>query len=65
MGYNKLSINGYSMARVKWVIRRQSQEKMQAILQKALSMSEATEIRDFLNMELEYLGLGGLVRAGK
>lgn len=65
MGYNKLSINGYSMARVKWVIRRQSQEKMQVILQKALSMSEATEIRDFLNMELEYLGLGGLVRAGK
>lgn len=65
MGYTKLSVNGHAFARVKWVIRRQEETKMQVILQKALNLAEAIEIRDFLNMELEYLGLGGLVRAGK
>ena len=65
MGYNKLSINGHAISRVKWVIRRQTKAKMQDVLQKALALMEASEIRDFLNMELEYLGLGGLVRAGK
>ena len=65
MGYRKLSINSHSLAQVKWVIRRQSDARMGEILETALSFSEASEVREFLNLELEVLGLGGLVRAGK
>lgn len=65
MGYRRLSINGHSLAQVKWVIRRLDQLHMRMILQEVLSMSEAFEIKQFLDMELENLGLGGLVRAGK
>lgn len=65
MGYTKLSINGHSLGQVKWVIRRQSKQRLDEILSKALAMSEAADVKDFINLELETLGLGGLVRAGK
>lgn len=65
MGYRRLSINSHSLAQVKWVIRRQDQSHMKQMLTEVLGMSEAFEIKQFLDMQLEGLGLGGLVRAGK
>lgn len=65
MGYRRLSINGHSLGQVKWVIRRQEQGRMQDILEEVLQMSESQEIKEYLDMQLESMGLGGLVRAGK
>lgn len=65
MGYRRLSINGHSLAQVKWVIRRQEQQRMQTILQEVLTMSESQDIKEYLDLQLERMGLGGLVRAGK
>ena len=65
MGFKKLSINGYSMARVKWVIRRQQKTHLEQVLKQVMAMSEYSDIKDFMDMELEKLGLGGLLRAGR
>ncbi len=64
MGFDKLSINGHSQNRVKWIIRRLSQPGLGLLFQAVLDCNDAAEARELVNMELERLGLGGLVRAG-
>ncbi len=65
MGIDSLSMNAASLPRVKWVIRSFSQEQARVLLDEALTLETAPEVRRFINSALERAGLGGLVRAGK
>ncbi|WP_206483526.1 phosphoenolpyruvate--protein phosphotransferase [Thalassotalea sp. G2M2-11] len=64
MGYDKLSMNPHNIARIKWVIRHIEMTNAQKILQRVLTFSNAKQVHNFLNEQLELLGLGGFVRAG-
>lgn len=65
MGYDHLSMNATSLARIKWVIRHFSMQAAQELLAKVLCLDEPKLIRLTLETALEGAGLGGLVRAGK
>ena len=64
MGYDKLSMNGHNVPRIKWVIRHVSFEQAQSILDKTLVLTTAKQVHSYLNEQLEALGLGGFIRAG-
>jgi len=64
MGYDKLSMNPHSVARIKWVIRHVELKQAKQILQRALAFVNAKQVHSYLNEQLEQLGLGGFVRAG-
>lgn len=64
MGYDKLSMNAQNVARVKWVIRHVELQRAKVILSHALTLSTAKQVHNYLNEQLEQLGLGGFVRAG-
>lgn len=65
MGYDGLSMNTTSLARVKWVIRNFTMFKAREICDKVLTMNSANDIRHYVATALKDAGLGGLVRAGK
>jgi len=65
MGVDSLSVSGSSLLRVKWVIRSFTVKQAEQILQRALLLESASEVRMLLEKELEQAGLGGLIRAGK
>ena len=65
MGYDSLSTSAASLPRIKWVIQNFSRKQTEHLLQQALEMEMANQVRDFLNQALVDAGLGGLVRAGK
>ena len=60
---NKMS--AASIARMKWVIRQFTLKKAKKLLQEVLSMESAVMIRCHMELALEQVGLGGLIRAGK
>ena len=64
MGYDKLSMNPHNVARIKWVIRHVDFQRAKVMLSHALTFSTAKQVHSYLNEQLEYLGLGGFVRAG-
>lgn len=64
MGYDKISMNPHNVARIKWVIRHVDFKIAKAILSKVLTFVNAQQVVDYLNEQLEQLGLGGFVRAG-
>jgi len=64
MGYDKLSMNSHNVPRIKWVIRHVSFEQAQDILSHTLTLSSTSDVHDYLNEQLETLGLGGFIRAG-
>ncbi|GLX79324.1 phosphoenolpyruvate--protein phosphotransferase [Thalassotalea insulae] len=64
MGYDQLSMNPHNIARIKWVIRHIELKKAQKILKRALTFTNAKQVHNYLNEQLELLGLGGFVRAG-
>ncbi|GAA6203526.1 MULTISPECIES: phosphoenolpyruvate--protein phosphotransferase [Thalassotalea] len=64
MGYDKLSMNPHNISRIKWVIRHVEFKKAQSILAKVLTLSNAKQVHNYLNEQLELLELGGFVRAG-
>ena len=65
MGFDSLSMSASSIARMKWVIRQFSMKKASKLLQEVLSMESAVMIRCHMELALEQVGLGGLIRAGK
>lgn len=65
MGFDGLSMNTTSLARIKWVIRNFTMYQAREICKEALTMGSATEIRHYVGAALQDAGLGGLVRAGK
>jgi phosphotransferase system enzyme I (PtsP) len=65
MGYDKLSMNPHSVARIKWVIRHIDYQHSREMLLFTLKLQTAKQVHDYLNQQLEELGFGGFVRAGK
>ncbi|MEY8200275.1 MAG: phosphoenolpyruvate--protein phosphotransferase [Colwellia sp.] len=64
MGFDKISMNGHNIPRIKWVIRHISFEQAKNILAKVLTLTTAKQVHSYLNEQLEVLGLGGFIRAG-
>jgi phosphotransferase system enzyme I (PtsP) len=64
MGFDKLSMNGHNIARIKWVIRRVDFQRAKIILSHTLKFTTAKQVHGYLNEQLELLGLGGFIRAG-
>lgn len=65
MGFDSLSMSASSIARMKWVIRQFTLKKAKKLLQEVLGMESAVMIRCHMELALEKVGLGGLIRAGK
>lgn len=65
MGFDSLSMSASSIARMKWVIRQFSMKKASKLLQEVLGMESPVMIRCHMELALEKVGLGGLIRAGK
>ncbi len=65
MGFDTLSMNSFSLPRIKWVIRNFSIAAARRILAEVLEFENPGQIRLYLQKALEDEGLGGLIRAGK
>ncbi len=65
MGFDSLSMSAPSLGRIKWIMQKITLKKAYKLLQEALGMESAVTIRCHMELALEKLGLGGLVRAGK
>ncbi|MFC6440876.1 phosphoenolpyruvate--protein phosphotransferase [Bowmanella sp. JS7-9] len=65
MGYRHLSMNSHSLLKIKWLARSTDIVRARELLELVLAMPDGVHVRDAVNMELELMGLGGLVRAGK
>ena len=65
MGFDTLSMNSFSLPRIKWVIRSFSMAGARKILADVLEFENAEETRLYLQKMIEQEGLGGLIRAGK
>lgn len=65
MGFDTLSMNSFSIPRVKWVIRNFSIAQARKILADVLALEHPEEIRHYLQEALAAEGLGSLIRAGK
>jgi len=65
MGVDILSMGPVGLSRAKGVIRSISRKRAKKLLQEALCMEGPETIRALLNRELDRVGRGGLVRAGK
>ena len=64
MGYRKLSMNSHSLLKIKWVARSANLNDAKALLNEVLAMSDPKDVRERVNLYLESIGLGGLIRAG-
>jgi len=64
MGFDKMSMNGHNVPRIKWVIRHISFEQAHNILRHTLTLPTTKDVHHYLNEQLEALGLGGFIRAG-
>ena len=64
MGFDKLSMNGHNIARIKWVVRHVDFNRAKVILSHTLKLTTAKQVHSYLNEQLEQLGLGGFIRAG-
>lgn len=65
MGFDMLSLSAPMLPRIKKVIREFSMSHARKILNQALNMQSAGEIRRHVEFVLEEKGLGGLIRAGR
>lgn len=64
MGYRKLSMNNHNLLKMKWVIRNIHRGSAEQLLAKVLTLNNPQDVREEINLYLELVGLGGLVRAG-
>ena len=64
MGYRKLSMNSHSLLKIKWVARSANLTDAKVLLNEVLAMSDPKDVRERVNLYLESIGLGGLIRAG-
>ncbi|MFY7698326.1 MAG: phosphoenolpyruvate--protein phosphotransferase [Legionella sp.] len=64
MGFDTLSMNSFSLPRIKWVIRKLSIANARKTLAAVMELEHPTEIRLYLQKVLEAEGLGSLIRAG-
>ncbi len=65
IGFDTLSMNATRLLRIKWVIRKFTLKRAKQLLEEVLTMDDAIEIRNHMELALEEAGLGGLMRAGR
>ncbi|MHA9189138.1 phosphoenolpyruvate--protein phosphotransferase [Klebsiella pneumoniae] len=64
LGYRHLSMNGRSVARVKYLLRRIDIEEAQELSRRSLDAQMTAEVRHQVAAFMERRGLGGLIRGG-
>ncbi|HHI3299280.1 TPA: phosphoenolpyruvate--protein phosphotransferase [Klebsiella pneumoniae] len=65
LGYRHLSMNGRSVARVKYLLRRIDIEEAQELSRCSLDAQMTAEVRHQVAAFMERRGLGGLIRGGR
>ncbi len=65
LGYRHLSMNGRSVARVKYLLRRIDIEEAQELSRRSREAQMTTEVRHQVAAFMERRGLGGLIRGGR
>jgi phosphotransferase system enzyme I (PtsP) len=65
LGFRHLSMNGRSVARVKYLLRHIELEDAKNLAQRSLDAQLATEVRHQVAAFMERRGLGGLIRGGR
>ncbi len=65
MGYRNLSMNGRSVARVKYLLRRIDLVDAEELASRVLQAHFTTDVRHMTAAFMERRGLGGLIRGGK
>ncbi len=65
MGYRNLSMNGRSVARVKYLLRRIDLMDAEELASRVLQAHFTTDVRHMTAAFMERRGLGGLIRGGK
>ena len=57
-------MNNHNLLKIKWVVRNVSLQQSEWLLQRVLLLDNPRDVRQEVNLYLETIGLGGLVRAG-
>ncbi|CPR14048.1 phosphoenolpyruvate--protein phosphotransferase [Brenneria goodwinii] len=65
LGYRALSMNGRSVARIKYLLRQIDSTEVQTLAQQLLKAESAGEVRQWASLFIEERGLGGLIRGGR
>ncbi len=65
LGVDSLSMSAGALMKVKWVVRSFSVLRARQLLQAALRMEDAQQVRRFMEGALDDMGLGGLFRPGR
>ncbi len=65
LGFRHLSMNGRSVARVKYLLRHVELEEAQTLARRSLEAQMATEVRHQVAAFMERRGMGGLIRGGR
>ncbi|HDL7133601.1 TPA: phosphoenolpyruvate--protein phosphotransferase [Yersinia enterocolitica] len=65
LGYRNLSMNGRSVARIKYLLRNIDFVDAQALAERVLNAQMTTDVRHLTAAFMERRGLGGLIRGGK
>ena len=65
LGFRHLSMNGRSVARVKYLLRHIELEEAKVLAQRSLDAQLATEVRHQVAAFMERRGMGGLIRGGR
>jgi len=65
LGYRHLSMNGRSVARVKYLLRHIEREGAEALARASIKAQTAAEVRQQVTEFMEKRGMGGLIRGGR
>lgn len=65
LGFRHLSMNGRSVARVKYLLRHIDVEEARVLAQRSLDAQLTTEVRHQVAAFMERRGMGGLIRGGR
>jgi phosphotransferase system enzyme I (PtsP) len=65
LGYRNLSMNGCSVARIKYLLRNIELADAQALVDSVLTAQLTADVRYLTAAFMESRGLGGLIRGGK
>jgi len=65
LGYRHLSMNGRSVARVKYLLRHIEREEAEALAQACIESQTADQVRQQVTEFMEKRELGGLIRGGR
>jgi phosphotransferase system enzyme I (PtsP) len=65
MGYRNLSMNGRSVARIKYLLRHIDLADAEVLALRVLNTQMTTEVRHLVAAFMERRGMGGLIRGGR